>query len=383
MRQEINAPAEAEQQMITVSACATLYQQERMPERYSTRRMYLCNLKNHILPRWGNLPIGSLLRAYEIDIWLQQLKLSAKTKNNLKSLLSVLIDCAMLWEYLPTSRNPLRGNGHGDRGLVTIRGVSRRKKRLGRVLSFEEFDRLLQCISEGPWRTILLFGFGVGGRFSEIIGAKWQDIDWSGKRPFTFNRSVVLNRVDEVKTSTSGDPLPLDEGLLSLLKNWRAKTAFAAERDWIFASPYTGSRLPYSYCAFWRKLSAAAKAAGLGHPTSHSMRHTYRTWLDDVGTPIGVIQRLMRHADVRTTMNTYGSALPDTMKQAHGSVVEMMLRSAKTGAIVQLDCGVDCGLSNLLKIWRRERDSNPRYGFPYTRFPSVRLQPLGHLSGDT
>ena len=31
-------------------------------------------------------------------------------------------------------------------------------------------------------------------------------------------------------------------------------------------------------------------------------------------------------------------------------------------------------------IWRREGDSNPRYGFPYTRFPSVRLQPLGHLS---
>jgi hypothetical protein len=33
-----------------------------------------------------------------------------------------------------------------------------------------------------------------------------------------------------------------------------------------------------------------------------------------------------------------------------------------------------------LKTWRREWDSNPRYGFPYTRFPSVRLQPLGHLS---
>ncbi len=31
-------------------------------------------------------------------------------------------------------------------------------------------------------------------------------------------------------------------------------------------------------------------------------------------------------------------------------------------------------------IWRRERDSNPRYGFPYTRVPGVRLQPLGHLS---
>jgi hypothetical protein len=30
--------------------------------------------------------------------------------------------------------------------------------------------------------------------------------------------------------------------------------------------------------------------------------------------------------------------------------------------------------------WRREWDSNPRYGFPHTRFPSVRLKPLGHPS---
>ncbi len=31
--------------------------------------------------------------------------------------------------------------------------------------------------------------------------------------------------------------------------------------------------------------------------------------------------------------------------------------------------------------WRRERDSNPRYGDkPYTHFPGVLLQPLGHLS---
>jgi hypothetical protein len=32
------------------------------------------------------------------------------------------------------------------------------------------------------------------------------------------------------------------------------------------------------------------------------------------------------------------------------------------------------------KSWRREGDSNPRYGHPYTRFPSGRLKPLGHLS---
>ena len=40
---------------------------------------------------------------------------------------------------------------------------------------------------------------------------------------------------------------------------------------------------------------------------------------------------------------------------------------------------LDASMSRL--EWRTGWDSNPRYGFPYTRFPSERLQPLGHLSG--
>jgi hypothetical protein len=39
------------------------------------------------------------------------------------------------------------------------------------------------------------------------------------------------------------------------------------------------------------------------------------------------------------------------------------------------------GVRSSVLDWRREWDSNPRYGFPHTRFPSVRLKPLGHLSG--
>src|SRR5580700_10196597 len=32
------------------------------------------------------------------------------------------------------------------------------------------------------------------------------------------------------------------------------------------------------------------------------------------------------------------------------------------------------------EIWRRGRDSNPRYGFPYASFQDWSHQPLGHLS---
>jgi len=32
----------------------------------------------------------------------------------------------------------------------------------------------------------------------------------------------------------------------------------------------------------------AAAAAGIGQISSHSVRHTHRSWLDAVGTPVGV-----------------------------------------------------------------------------------------------
>jgi hypothetical protein len=52
------------------------------------------------------------------------------------------------------------------------------------------------------------------------------------------------------------------------------------------------------------------------------------------------------------------------------------------------DCPGTVPRSNLIK-WRRERDSNPRYGFPYIGFQDRLFQPLTHpsaadqsLSGD-
>lgn len=44
-------------------------------------------------------------------------------------------------------------------------------------------------------------------------------------------------------------------------------------------------------------------------------------WLDSVGTPVGVQQRLMRHSDIRTTMNIYGDAVTPNMREAHDKIV--------------------------------------------------------------
>ena len=60
----------------------------------------------------------------------------------------------------------------------------------------------------------------------------------------------------------------------------------------------------------------------------HSFRHTYRTLIDDIGTPLGVQQRLMRHADIKTTMNTYGSAFEKTKRRANSRVADLVLPPA-------------------------------------------------------
>ena len=65
-------------------------------------------------------------------------------------------------------------------------------------------------------------------------------------------------------------------------------------------------RLPLGYTFVRKTLSKVAEPAGIGHISSHCFRHTHRTWLDSVGTPIGVQREMMRHSDIRTTMNIYG-----------------------------------------------------------------------------
>ena len=60
---------------------------------------------------------------------------------------------------------------------------------------------------------------------------------------------------------------------------------------------------------------------------THTFRHSYRMWIDAIGTPVGVQQLLMRHADIRTTMNIYGEADAAEMREAHGKIVGLALQT--------------------------------------------------------
>ena len=117
--------------------------------------------------------------------------------------------------------------------------------------------------------------------------------------------------------------------MLEVLKIWKQASQFPESEDRMFASPVHIGRLPWSMDAVGDAYKKAAKAAGIGDVSTHTMRHTYRSWLDAVGTPLAVQQKLMRHADIRTTMNVYGDVVTDEMQQAHSKVVCLALNRAQ------------------------------------------------------
>jgi integrase len=298
---------------LTVTELAKRYEAEKLPTRSNTARVYRAWLHNHILPYWGDRPITDI-QPRDSELWLRQLELSPKSRSHVRNMLRLLMDYAMWCGVIEVGRNPI--------DLVRVNGAGKRVRQ-PRSLTVEEFQKLVAQL-HGPFRTMALVAVCFGLRVSELLALHWSDVDWLGSK-LTVERRIVAQHVDDVKTVGSRKTMTIDTELLEVFKQWKQATEFSAEDDWIFASPVQLGRLPYCDSGFWRELQRAAKAAGIGGLGTHAFRHTYRSWLDAVRTPIAVQQKMMRHADIRTTLNIYGDVVTDDMAQAHRKVVGLAL----------------------------------------------------------
>jgi integrase len=288
----------------TVRNVLARYEVERMPSRHSTARVYRSFLNNHILPKWGDTEIHAV-QPRPVELWLRELPLSPKSKTHVRSLMHGLVEFAMWSGLLEISRNPI--------SLVQNNGATR-KVRKARSLTAEQFHALLKELHE-PFATMALLCVCLGLRISEALALRWADVDWLASH-LSVQRGIVEQVVADVKTEGSARTFNLTSNLLDRLKSCKQRSDFSGAEDWIFASPIKLGRLPYSYTGVWRELVRAAEAAKIGHLGTHSFRHTHRSWLDAVGTSVAVQQKMMRHADIRTTMNIYGDVVTDEMTTA-------------------------------------------------------------------
>jgi integrase len=302
----------------TLGGLIDRYIMEELPERNSTRSRYLSWLTNHIRPKWGEFLIPKV-KPMAVEQWLKGLNLAPKSRAHVRSLMGNLFNCAMRWELVEINDNPMR--------LVRVKDSSKRQRE-PRPLTVEEFSRLLPLLPE-PFRTMSIVAMCLGLRVSEVLGLQWGDFDFTKMQVF-IQRSWVYGEAGDVKTRYSNKWMPLDPALKNVIEEHGIRAASQSRgTDWVFANPQTGMPWwPSRIVEHW--LRPAGIKAGIGRVGWHTFRHSYSTLLRSLEVDVKVQQELLRHADIRTTMNIYTQAVPEALREANSKVVRMVLPVTKT-----------------------------------------------------
>jgi len=287
------------------------YRQEELPEQYATRSSYLSMLRLYIEPKWATVPT-SKVKTMDVEAWLKAMPGTPKSKQHRKALLHVIFNCAIRWEL--ADKNPVT--------LARVKGGSKRQSR-PTIITPEQFHSILPHLKQ-PYRTMVLIAGALGLRASEIMPLAAADFDFENLT-LLVQRGCVSGHIGDVKTEYSRDAVPLDPALASEVRNY-LDTVYPTSEGWLFWNPKTGK--PFHQDSIQANhLIPAGRAAGISNLGWKVFRHSYRSWLDEAGTPIGVMKELMRHSQIATTMNVYGCGqMSDAKRRAHGKVVEMVLR---------------------------------------------------------
>lgn len=296
-------------QQFTFGQLLKRYEVEELPTRKSTRDSYQSLIRTHLRPQWEDTPLAEM-KAGRIREWISGLPLSNFTKGHIRSLMHKLLDLAMLWEWMDIERNPVE--------LVKMKGITKREKQI-QVLGPGQYREIVKLLPR-PFDVMVQVVATLGLRLSEMLGLKWEDISWKEKT-ITIQRSAYRGSIDETKTEASRAVLPLANGLLQVLKKWRKE----ADQDfpWVFANPATGQ--PYLGPSIQQRwIRPAGEKIGIKGVGFHTFRHSYKSWLDSVGAPMGAMKDLMRHSNISVTMNVYGDTLTPE-KRRHNDAVARLL----------------------------------------------------------
>lgn len=316
--------ANSDVECITISGLIEKFWKEASPERETTAHSYRSIFKR-IDEKWGSLRMDLFCgRILEVEAWLKDLQVvgrhgngsgpvSALYRGQVRNLLHLLMEKAMLWNHVQVERNPM--------DLIRLKGAGQRAKELV-ILSPEQYSALLDD-PELPEvvKVLIQVLAGLGLRISEALGLQWTDFDFEAKT-IQIQRSMVHGQENDTKTSSSTAKLPLHDALIETLKAWKAHESFKSK--WVFCSERTGLPLDRDHLRsqYLQPAGARIDIDGLGW---HGLRHFYRAMLRITGASLEDQKGLMRHSRIGTTIDTYGGQdNAERLRPFNQKVVEML-----------------------------------------------------------
>lgn len=284
---------------------------------YSTKKTYKAYLTRWVLPRWRRYELAEV-RTIQVESWLRRLPLAKSSCAKVRNLISVLFNHACRHELF-------------DRNPIYLVRQSAKRRTAPTILMPGEIKALLDGLRVRE-RTLVLLAVSTGLRQSELFGLKWGDIDFV-QGTMNVTRSIVYGVVGPCKTESSQKPVPVHPLLADALSEWRKQCTYTKPDDWVFASRRYRGRRPYWGPAILRKyVRPVAQSVGIQKCIGwHTFRHTYSTLLRSVGTEFKVMQELLRHSSLRSTLDIYTQAITPAKHVAQAAVLSLVFSREANG----------------------------------------------------
>ena len=299
---QLKKPIQAQNPIFEHVACQWL--EELKPVRkHSTITKYASQLKNYIIPVFGNMALNNITNE-KIILFSKKLltegrngqKLSHKTVADILSRMKSIRRFALLHgyevNYIPDAVKIPQQQG-------TIR-----------ILTFEEERKLINHLKNNFDLTALgiLLSLFTGLRIGELCALKWSDFSFTDKELYvqrtmqrlhnfsenSANKTVI--EIDTPKSPSSIRKIPIPEQLINYLQSSYIEGAYilSGSRN-NFVEPRTMEN----------RFKRILKECGVKKINFHALRHTFATRCVELGFDVKSLSEILGHANVNITLNRY------------------------------------------------------------------------------
>lgn len=292
----------------------------------STFDRYYGIYNNYVL----NSPIGKKklidLRTIDFQKYYTVL-LKEKAVSNVKS----------INRYISTCINEAVRQGYINKNYtVNVRLPKTEESETINVLSIQDQRKFIEYIKNNDveLKNFFILALGTGMRQGEIMGLKWNDINFKTKtititrslKKVTFINADGSRRSEYIeqtpKTKSSIREIPISESVLKCLKDQEKiqklnklyiDNSLYINSDYVFTDKI-GNTIDKNKPN--RHFRAILEKLDITPIKFHSLRHTFATRLFEKNIPVKTVQSLLGHKDINTTMNIYTHVMKEQKEKA-------------------------------------------------------------------
>ena len=181
-----------------------------------------------------------------------------------------------------------------------------------RVLTINEQKKFMETAYNTAYYPQYLFVLNTGVRTGEMIGLKWEDIDFERgiifiRRSMEYRYSTGEWRIGPPKTKKSYREIPMTEECADLLRGLWEKTQLGRYvedefKDFVFINR---KGTPTKNSTYDSNIVKLTKQAEIENFSMHTLRHTFATRCIEAGMRPKTLQQLLGHSSINITMNLY------------------------------------------------------------------------------